>query len=655
MAGERTIRIRFAGDAKGLHRAADDGGKAMGRWAKGVEKAGAQAKRYAAVAGVAVGAALSAGIGTGLQQSKTTALLNAQLGATGADAERYGQAAGKVYGRGIVSSMEEATEAVRVAVQNALVPKDASVGAIDQVASRITNLAAVMQSDASTVSAAVSTMLKTGMADSAEEAFDMLHWGVEQGLNKTGDLLDSLNEYPSILQTVGLDGQTTFGLMGQAAAAGARDTDKVVDALKELSLRAVDGSKATSEAFQMLGVDGAKMADDIAAGGPRAASAVDTILDKIREMPPSVERAQIIQGLFGGPGEDLGASLFALDVSKAAGELDGMAGSAKKAGDTLEGSTGAAADRLKNKLQQGLIGALGSVAGWMERNSGLVKGLAAVLGPLVVIIGTIIAITKIWTAVQTAFNIIMALNPVALIVIGIVALIAIIVVIATKTTWFQTVWDVVWGAIKKAFSAWWAYAKWVFGLLVAAFNHLKAQATAQINRVISIFQAFKRAAGSAKDWVVDKFKSLVSWFKDLPGKIRNAFSSVKDIVSAPFRAAFNAISNFWNSTAGQLSFTAPSWVPGIGGKGFSLPHLPQLQHGGPAVAGRTYLVGERGPELLTMGPQSGTVTPNHALGGPSVLEAHIHIGDEVVRVVRTEINESNRQVRRRVLAGAGAR
>jgi len=654
MAGERTIRIRFAGDARGLHRAADDGGKAMGRWAKGVEKAGAQAKRYAAVAGVAVGAALSAGIGTGLQQSKTTALLNAQLGATGADAERYGQAAGKVYGRGVVSSMEEATEAVRVAVQNALVPKDASVGAIDQVASRITNLAAVMQSDASTVSAAVSTMLKTGMADSAEEAFDMLHWGVESGLNKTGDLLDSLNEYPSILQTIGLDGQTTFGLMGQAAAAGARDTDKVVDAFKELSLRAVNGSKTTSEAFKTLGVDGGKMADDIAAGGPRAASAVDTILDKIRAMPASVERAQVIQDLFGGPGEDLGASLFALDVDKAAGSLDGMAGSAKKAGDTLEGSTGAAADRLKNKLQQGLIGALGSVAGWMERNSGLVKGLAMALGPLVAIIGTIIVVTKIWTAVQAAFNVVMALGPIGLIVLGIAALVAIIVLIATKTTWFQTIWKAVWGAIQAVLGAWWAYAQRMFGYFMAALRFLRDQAVAQINRVIAVFRAWQRAVGAAKDWIIERLKSLLSWVRGLPGRVKSGLGSLASILTSPFRSAFNKIAELWNGTVGNLSFTAPSWVPGIGGKGFTMPRLPQLQHGGPAVAGRTYLVGERGPELLTMGPQSGHVTPNHELGGD--VNVTVYVGNEALdsRMVRV-VREENRQVRRRVLAGAGAR
>jgi SLT domain-containing protein len=39
--------------------------------------------------------------------------------------------------------------------------------------------------------------------------------------------------------------------------------------------------------------------------------------------------------------------------------------------------------------------------------------------------------------------------------------------------------------------------------------------------------------------------------------------------------------------------------------------------GGPVSAGGTYLVGERGPELVTMG-RSGHVTPNNRMGGGSV-------------------------------------
>jgi phage-related minor tail protein len=41
--------------------------------------------------------------------------------------------------------------------------------------------------------------------------------------------------------------------------------------------------------------------------------------------------------------------------------------------------------------------------------------------------------------------------------------------------------------------------------------------------------------------------------------------------------------------------------------------------GGPVSAGRSYLVGERGPELLRLGSKGGHVTPNNQLGNTSVV------------------------------------
>lgn len=57
----------------------------------------------------------------------------------------------------------------------------------------------------------------------------------------------------------------------------------------------------------------------------------------------------------------------------------------------------------------------------------------------------------------------------------------------------------------------------------------------------------------------------------------------------------------------------------IGGKGGSglLGLIPGLANGGPASAGRPYMVGERGPELFVPG-RSGTVVPNHAMSGANV-------------------------------------
>lgn len=77
--------------------------------------------------------------------------------------------------------------------------------------------------------------------------------------------------------------------------------------------------------------------------------------------------------------------------------------------------------------------------------------------------------------------------------------------------------------------------------------------------------------------------------------------------------------------------------------------------GGPVQPNRSYLVGERGPEILTMGPTGSRIMnaeqTTQALtqsAQPIVVENHIEIGGEVVRVVRSEIRSDKRSLKRTV-------
>jgi hypothetical protein len=67
----------------------------------------------------------------------------------------------------------------------------------------------------------------------------------------------------------------------------------------------------------------------------------------------------------------------------------------------------------------------------------------------------------------------------------------------------------------------------------------------------------------------------------------------------------------WYRSGGELTGLNASQL--IGASGFSFS-VPARANGGPVTAGGTYLVGERGPELLTMGARGGYVTPNNAMG-----------------------------------------
>lgn len=84
--------------------------------------------------------------------------------------------------------------------------------------------------------------------------------------------------------------------------------------------------------------------------------------------------------------------------------------------------------------------------------------------------------------------------------------------------------------------------------------------------------------------------------------------------------------------------------------------------GGPVEPGSTYLVGERGPERLTMGSQGGTVTPNSAIGGQSqqirltnVYQISTGVSDtvraEIMRAVPAITNHSVRAVQQAINGG----
>jgi len=115
--------------------------------------------------------------------------------------------------------------------------------------------------------------------------------------------------------------------------------------------------------------------------------------------------------------------------------------------------------------------------------------------------------------------------------------------------------------------------------------------------------AVKDAVVSAYNWVSDKISGIINFFKNIGSSIGNAMGSLTNTITSPFKAAFNAISNFWNSTVGKLDFKAPDWVPGIGGKGFSMPKLPTLYTGVRNFAGGPAVVGDvagRGGEIVNL-------------------------------------------------------
>lgn len=186
------------------------------------------------------------------------------------------------------------------------------------------------------------------------------------------------------------------------------------------------------------------------------------------------------------------------------------------------------------------------------------------LGMIMPLVQSLIGIMGLVTAAQWAWNAAQLASPTTWIIAGIAVLIGIIVAIAVKTQWFQQAWRASWSAIKSA---------------------------------------------AANTW---------EFLQKIPGWIGSAFARVGNAITAPFRSAFNFVSDAWNATVGSLHWSVPGWVPGIGGQSIGVPKIPHFHSGVGSVPGTP------GSEVLTVlqaGEKIGSASGSIGGGGDIVIRS----------------------------------
>ncbi|MGW9280705.1 phage tail tape measure protein [Streptomyces diastaticus] len=340
------------GDADQLSRTLDQA-------SEDVSAFGEKAKGLALAAGGAIAVGIGAGIAEALEREVSNDLLAAQLGASPAEAKKLGEAAGAVYSAGYGESVADANEALKSLWQQGLVPADATADELADISKRAMDVATVLGDDVGPTSNAVGQMLKTGLAKNAEEAFDILTRGAQQGVNKSEDLLDTFNEYGTQFRNVGLSGKDAMGLLSQGLQAGARDADVVADTLKEFSIEAVAGSDKIGDAWEALGLDSDKLFAQMGKGGDSARDALDQTLKALNKMEPGTKRNAMAVELFGTKAEDMGDALYALDLDTAAAELGKVDGAAKAAGETMHDNAATKIKAFTRGLQTGIVDFIG--------------------------------------------------------------------------------------------------------------------------------------------------------------------------------------------------------------------------------------------------------------------------------------------------------
>lgn len=333
------------------------------------------------LAGVAIGKAITGAVQDGLQQEVSFDRLEALTGINPAAAMRIGRAAGEAYANVFGDSVEANMNTARLALQFDLLNGDSTAAEAQKTVEGLAGIADVLGEDVQPVARTVATLLQTGIAKNAREAFDIIAAGEREGLNRAEDLLDTLTEYPALFSRLGLTGPQSLGLISQALAGGARNSDLAADALKEFQIRATDGSKASAEGFKALGFDAEEMTAKIARGGDSAREGLGLVLDRLREMEDPVQRNAAAVALFGTQAEDLGNALFRMDLSTAVDQIGQVEGAAQRMFDTLADNDATkieqagrnievAMDGIKGTLSAAFAEPLADVATFISENRG---------------------------------------------------------------------------------------------------------------------------------------------------------------------------------------------------------------------------------------------------------------------------------------------
>ncbi len=271
-----------------------------------------------------------------------------------------------------------------------------------------------------------------------------------------------------------------------------------------------------------------------------------------------------------------------------------------------------------------------ALAGWVRSaaiaTATAARTTAAWIAQKVAMVASTIA-TYAMSAAQAALNLVMALNPIFLVVAAIVALIAIVVLAYQHVGWFRDLVDAALQAVLGAFQAVFNWVKDNWPLILAI---LTGPIGLAVLFITSHWDTIKAGFTAVKDWIAARIGDIVGFFSGLPGRLASAASGLWNFISDGFKAALNAVIRMWNGLripGFSFHLSTPGPIPDIDFSwgGLDLPNIPTLHTGGiftPGGNGREGLaLLERGEGVFTRSQMAalGLMADARASGGGTVV------------------------------------
>lgn len=524
-----------------------------------------------------------------------------KTGASKAEMKELGKVVQEVYGAGFGEDVNVVADGVAtLRTQTGLVGKD-----LQDTSKGAFALSETFGYDIAK-SARATKALMQNFGVSGGEAMNLIATGAQNGLDYSGELMDSISEYSVQFKKIGLDANDMFSIFQQGADSGAWNLDKVGDAVKEFSIRSIDGSDSTKKAYQDLGLNAESMMQTFAAGGPQANKAFDQVVNKLIDVDDEVRRDAIGVALFGTMWEDLGVDAvkaLANTGDKAYATKSAIAEMEKSKLNTLSGSF----ESIQRSIEVGLLPLASAFASKLidlrptiESVIGFVIDHTNILIPIVGSLGAAYAGLKFANLINGAKGLISAFKFLSVakmkdkaITIALNAMYAKEKVAKLSSAAATKTWTVVSKGAAVAGRLLGAAIRFMTGPIGWIVTGIGLAITAGI-ALYKNWDTIKAKAlafgGRIKGTFVGIKNGIVGAFTGIRKKVGAALGGLAVIVKSPINAVISIV-NKMIDTVNTLSFDIPDWVPGIGGDtiGFNIPHLNLLATGGftngPSIAG----------------------------------------------------------------------
>jgi TP901 family phage tail tape measure protein len=307
---------------------------------------------------------------------------------------------------------------------------------LEELTGRAHRLAKVYGEDGQEIAKAANAMSKQ-MQIPFSEAFDLIDQGFQKGANLNGDMLDQMKEYGAQMKQVGISGAESVALMALAGRNGVF-SDKAIDAIKEAGLSLNELGQPQIDALKGIGLE----VKDLA--GKTAFEAAQMVAKAMQKAPVQA-RQLALTDIFKGAGEDAGLA-FIMGLGDVDMNIENIP-SVQQAG---EGLNSFLAD-----FESGIANTFGGATSYVQSFAMTAVGLTSsieIFKALKNITWLQTAATKVATGAQWLWNAALNANPIGLVVVGIMALVAGISLAWNKSEGFRQVIFGLWETFKQVFN-----------------------------------------------------------------------------------------------------------------------------------------------------------------------------------------------------------